>query len=199
MIKLLLGFYDINRGSIKVGNTPLSYINAHAWRDHTGCVMQDGFLFSDTIARNIAVGSDRIDHERLLYAAKMSNLLDFVASLPLGFDTRIGMEGNGISQGQRQRVLIARAIYKNPDYLFFDEATNALDTKNEREISENLETFFKGRTVVVAAHRLTTVRRADNIVVIDQGKVMEQGTHEQLVARKGLYYELVKNQLELGS
>lgn len=199
LIKLLLGFYDINRGSIKVGNTPLSYINAHAWRDHTGCVMQDGFLFSDTIARNIAVGSDRIDHERLLYAAKMSNLLDFVASLPLGFDTRIGMEGNGISQGQRQRVLIARAIYKNPDYLFFDEATNALDTKNEREISENLETFFKGRTVVVAAHRLTTVRRADNIVVIDQGKVMEQGTHEQLVARKGLYYELVKNQLELGS
>jgi ATP-binding cassette subfamily B protein len=199
LIKLLLGFYGVNQGSINVGDIPLSYINAHVWRSHTGCVMQDGFLFSDTIARNIAVGCERIDHERLLYAARMSNLLDFVATLPLGFDTRIGAEGNGISQGQRQRVLIARAIYKNPDYLFFDEATNALDTKNEREISEHLETFFKGRTVVVAAHRLTTVRRADNIVVIDQGKVIEQGTHEQLVDQKGLYYELIKNQLELGN
>lgn len=199
LVKLLLGFYDINKGNIKVGNTPLLHINARTWRDHTGCVMQDGFLFSDTIARNIAVGGDGIDYERLLYAAKMANLLDFVASLPLGFETRIGMEGNGVSQGQRQRILIARAVYKNPDFLFFDEATNALDTKNEREISENLATFFEGRTVVVAAHRLTTVRHADNIVVIDQGKVMEQGTHEQLVARKGLYYELVRNQLELGS
>lgn len=199
LIKLLLGFYDVNQGSIKVGNTPLSYINAHAWRSHTGCVMQDGFLFSDTIARNIAVGCDSIDYDRLLHAAKLSNILDFVTTLPLGFDTYIGMEGNGISQGQRQRVLIARAIYKNPEFLFFDEATNALDTKNEKEISENLETFFKGRTVVVAAHRLTTVRRADNIVVVEQGKVVEQGTHKQLVDKKGLYYELVRNQLELGN
>lgn len=199
LIKLLLGFYDPNKGSIKVGNTPLSYIHPQLWRAHTGCVMQDGFLFSDTIARNIAVGSERIDRDRLLHAAETANILDFIHSLPLGFETRIGMEGSGISQGQRQRMLIARAVYKNPDFIFLDEATNALDTRNEREISEHLKTFYEGRTVVIAAHRLTTVREADNIVVIDQGRVVEQGRHDELVRRKGFYYELVRNQLELGA
>ena len=161
--------------------------------------MQDGFIFSDTIANNIAVGVDTIDKQQLLLAVKTANIQEFIDSLPLGYNTKIGMEGNGISQGQRQRMLIARTVYKNPDFLFFDEATNALDAKNERVIMENLQEFYKGKTVVVVAHRLSTVQNADNIVVLDKGKIAEQGTHKELVKKQGIYYTLVKNQLELGS
>jgi len=161
--------------------------------------MQDGFIFSDTIARNIAVSDEVIDISRLLHAAKVANILEMVESLPLGFNTKIGQEGQGISQGQRQRILIARAVYKNPEFIFFDEATNALDANNEKVIMENLNAFFQGKTVVVVAHRLSTVKNADNIVVLEKGKIVEQGTHKELAALKGVYYELVKNQLELGN
>lgn len=198
LIKLLLGFYDPNKGSIKVGDQLLKNINPHVWRAHTGCVMQDGFIFSDSIAKNIAVGAEVIDKERLLHAVTVANIRDFIDSLPLGYNTKIGMEGNGVSQGQRQRILIARAVYKNPEFIFLDEATNALDANNEREIMEHLHQFYKGRTVVVVAHRLSTVKDADNIVVLDKGRVVEEGTHEVLTARRGVYYRLVKNQLELG-
>lgn len=198
LIKLLLGFYDPNKGSIKVGDQLLKNINPHVWRAHTGCVMQDGFIFSDSIAKNIAVGAEVIDKERLLHAVTVANIRDFIDSLPLGYNTKIGMEGNGVSQGQRQRILIARAVYKNPEFIFLDEATNALDANNEREIMEHLHQFYKGRTVVVVAHRLSTVKDADNIVVLDKGRVVEEGTHEVLTARRGIYYRLVKNQLELG-
>lgn len=199
LIKLLLGFYDPNKGSIKIGDLSLKNINPHVWRAHTGCVMQDGFIFSDTIAKNIAVGAEVIDKERLLHAVTVANIRDFIDSLPLGYNTKIGMEGNGVSQGQRQRILIARAVYKNPEFIFFDEATNALDANNEREIMEHLHLFYKGKTVIVVAHRLSTVRDADNIVVLDKGRVVEEGTHEELTARRGVYYKLVKNQLELGN
>ena len=199
LLKLILGFYEPNRGSVRLGETPVSQINPHLWRQKCGAVMQDGFIFSDTIARNIAVGDERIDRDRLRRAVEVANIRDFIDSLPLGYDTKIGMEGNGISQGQRQRLLIARAVYKNPEYLFFDEATNALDANNEREIMEHLREFYRGRTVVIVAHRLSTVRDADKIVVLDQGRIAEEGTHRELTERKGLYYRLVKNQLELGS
>lgn len=199
LIKLLLGFYDPNKGSIKIGDLSLKNINPHVWRAHTGCVMQDGFIFSDTIAKNIAVGVEVIDKERLLHAVTVANIRDFIDSLPLGYNTKIGMEGNGVSQGQRQRILIARAVYKNPEFIFFDEATNALDANNEREIMEHLHLFYKGKTVIVVAHRLSTVRDADNIVVLDKGRVVEEGTHEALTTRRGVYYKLVKNQLELGN
>lgn len=198
LVKLLLGFYQPNKGEIKVGDAPLSLINPHLWRAKTGSVMQDGFIFSETIAQNIAVGEDRIDIERLRHAVTVANIREFIDSLPLGYNTKIGMEGNGISQGQRQRILIARAVYKNPEYLFFDEATNALDTNNEREIMEHLHRFYKGKTVVVVAHRLSTVRDADKIVVLDKGSIAEEGTHRELIQQGGLYYQLVKNQLELG-
>ena len=199
LIKLLLGFYDPNKGNIKVGELSLKNINPHVWRAHTGCVMQDGFIFSDSIAKNIAIGAEVIDKERLLHAVTVANIRDFIDSLPLGYNTKIGMEGNGVSQGQRQRILIARAVYKNPEFIFLDEATNALDANNEKEIMEHLHQFYKGRTVVVVAHRLSTVRDADNIVVLDKGQVVEEGTHEELTARRGVYYKLVKNQLELGN
>jgi ATP-binding cassette subfamily B protein len=160
--------------------------------------MQDGYVFSDTIARNIAVRDEVVDKKRLLESARIANVQEFVDSLPLGYNTKIGQEGHGLSQGQKQRILIARAAYANPEYLFFDEATNALDANNERAIMENLEEFFKGRTVVVVAHRLSTVKHADQIVVLEKGKIVELGTHKELTALKGSYYNLVKNQLELG-
>lgn len=199
LIKLMLGFYTPNKGGIKVGDTPLENINPHLWRAKTGAVMQDGFIFSESIAQNIAVGEEQIDIERLRHAVTVANIREFIDSLPLGYNTKIGMEGNGISQGQRQRILIARAVYKNPEYLFFDEATNALDANNEKEIMEHLHEFYKGKTVVVVAHRLSTVRDADKIVVLDKGCIAEEGTHRELTEQKGLYYQLVKNQLELGS
>lgn len=198
LIKLLLGFYEPNKGCIKIGETPLSIINPHLWRSKSGLVMQDGFIFSETIAQNIAVGDEHIDIEKLCHAVTVANIRDFIDSLPLGYNTKIGMEGNGISQGQRQRILIARAVYKNPEFIYLDEATNALDANNEKEIMKQLNAFYEGKTVVVVAHRLSTVKDADKIVVLGQGKVVEEGTHEELTAMKGVYYELVKNQLELG-
>lgn len=198
MLKLLLRFYQPQTGDIKVGNTHLQQIGYRFWRGKCGIVMQDGFVFSDTIARNIAVGEEYPDMPKLHHAIKMANISDFIEELPLGLNTKIGAAGNGVSQGQRQRILIARAIYKNPEYIFFDEATNSLDANNERVIMDNLESFFKGKTVVVVAHRLSTVMNADNIIVLDKGIITEQGTHEELSNKKGEYFELVKNQLELG-
>jgi ABC-type bacteriocin/lantibiotic exporters, contain an N-terminal double-glycine peptidase domain len=198
LVKLLLGFYPPNKGTISVGETLLKNINSHLWRQKTGVVMQEGFIFSDTIAGNIAVGEDIVDKEKLLHAVKTANIREHIDSLPLGYNTKIGMEGKGVSQGQKQRLLIARTVYKNPDYLFFDEATNSLDATNERQIMDNLKSFNQNKTVVVVAHRLSTVQHADNIVVLDKGKVVEQGTHKDLTEKRGAYYQLVKNQLELG-
>lgn len=198
LIKLLQGFYQPNSGSIKIGNLNLDSINPHMWRSKTGSVMQESFIFSDSIANNIALNTDSVDTEKLYHAAIMANADDFISELPLGYNTRIGMEGSGVSQGQRQRLLIARAIYKNPEYIFFDEATNSLDATNERIIMDNLHEFYKGKTVVIAAHRLSTVKDADLIVVMKSGHIVEIGTHEELVAKRGDYYTLVKNQLELG-
>lgn len=199
LIKLMLGFYPPTEGSVMVGETPLQRISFKEWRKHCGVVMQEGFIFSDTIANNIAPDADVIDRERLLYAVKMANIKDFIESLPLRYNTRIGSTGQGLSQGQKQRILIARAIYRDPDYLFFDEATNALDTDNEKAIQENLNQSFEDKTVVVVAHRLSTVRNADQIVVLKDGVITERGNHESLISRQGDYYRLVKNQLELNA
>lgn len=199
LIKLILGFYPPNKGSIKIGKIPLYDINPHLWREKLGVVMQEGFIYSDTIANNIATGDDNIDKERLYQASVIANIHEFIESLPLKYNTKIGMEGNGISQGQRQRILIARAVYKNPEFFLLDEATNALDANNERIILENLNNFYKGKTVVIVAHRLSTVQNAHKIVVLDKGRIAEEGTHSELIAQKSLYYKLVKNQLELGS
>lgn len=198
IIKLLLGFYEPVKGKLKVGNYSLTDINPHLWRQNTSAVMQEGFLFSDTIANNIALSEETVDQKKLLYAVETANIKDFIESLPLKYNSKIGMEGSGVSQGQKQRLLIARTIYKNPKFLFFDEATNALDANNERIILDNLKEFYKGRTVVIVAHRLSTVQNADNIIVLDEGKVIEEGTHKELTEKKGAYYTLVKNQLELG-
>ncbi|MEB0263194.1 MULTISPECIES: peptidase domain-containing ABC transporter [unclassified Mucilaginibacter] len=198
LLKLLLGFYDVLPGSIMIGDTPLKNLSYRSWRGNCGVVMQDGFIFSDTIANNIAVGEDQIDKQKLWHAINVANINDLIEGLPLGIDTLIGAEGNGISQGQRQRLLIARAVYKNPSYIFFDEATNALDSRNERVIMDNMLGFFKSRTVVVVAHRLSTVSDADKIVVLDKGIIIEEGTHKELIAMRGEYYKLVKNQLSLG-
>jgi ATP-binding cassette subfamily B protein len=199
LLKLLQQFYNTYTGEIKIAETSLNNIAPHQWRSLYGCVMQDGYIFSDTIENNIAVGDDSPNHEQLINACKVANILHFVNGLPLGFNTIIGAEGNGISQGQKQRLLIARAVYKNPQFVFFDEATNALDANNEKAIMENLQTFFSGRTVVVVAHRLSTVKNADNIVVLHEGTIVEQGTHIELSKKQGYYYDLVKNQLELGN
>ena len=199
LIKLLLGFYEPQEGEIKVDQTPLKEINPHVWRQHTGSVMQDGFIFSDTIANNIILDETALDKKELVKSVEMANIREYIEELPLKYNTKIGMEGSGISQGQRQRLLIARAIYKNPDFLFFDEATNALDANNERIILDNLKGFYRGKTVVIVAHRLSTVQHADNIIVLDKGKIVEEGTHQELTEKKGAYYTLVKNQLELGN
>jgi ATP-binding cassette subfamily B protein len=198
LIKLLLNFYTPTEGTIRIGDINLNHIDPALWRAQCGAVMQDGFLFSDTIARNIALGADTIDQRRLIYAAKVANIHAFIESLPLSYNTRVGPDGIGLSQGQRQRLLIARAVYKNPRYFFFDEATNALDAHNERLVLQNLRQVFENKTVVIVAHRLSTVRHADNIVVLDKGEIAEQGRHEELTSRRGLYYHLIKNQLELG-
>lgn len=199
LLKLLLRFYEPAKGDIRLGDAALRNVGHAMWRSQCGVVMQDGFIFSDTIARNIAVGVDRIDAGRLDHAVRVANLREFIDSLPSGLHTKIGAEGNGISQGQRQRMLIARAVYKDPQYIFFDEATNALDANNEAVIMRNLDEFFTGRTVVIVAHRLSTVCNADQIVVLDKGEITEVGTHAELVARRGDYWQLVKNQLELGT
>ncbi|MDE6792634.1 MAG: peptidase domain-containing ABC transporter [Muribaculaceae bacterium] len=199
LLKLLLGYYPLEEGAVEVAGKPLSDYNMKWWRRHCGVVMQDGVIFSESIARNIAVDDNEIDRERLERAARIACIDDYVMSLPLRYDTKVGKDGRGLSQGQRQRILIARAVYRNPDFIFLDEATNSLDAKNERMIVENLSQFYKGKTVVVVAHRLSTVSNADNIIVLGDGKVVETGTHDELTAKRGAYYNLVRNQLELGS
>ena len=199
LIKLILGYYSVIEGRICIGSTNINDVNKQWWRRQCGVVMQDGVIFSESIARNIAVDDAEIDQVRLLEAAKISRIFDYIMGLPLKFDTKIGRDGIGLSQGQKQRILIARAVYKNPEYIFLDEATNSLDANNERKIVENLDRFYKGKTVVIVAHRLSTVKNADQIVVIDHGKVVETGTHDTLTLKRGAYFQLVKNQLELGN
>jgi ATP-binding cassette, subfamily B, bacterial len=198
LLKLLMKFYKPVKGIIKIGKTDLQAISNKTWRSNCGAVMQDSYIFPDTIANNIAVADDTPDMAKLKQAVHIANITDFIQSLPLGFNTIIGTNGSGISQGQKQRLLIARAAYKNPEFIFFDEATNSLDANNEKIIMQNLESFFKNKTVVVAAHRLSTVKHADQIIVMEKGKIIEKGTHNELIALKGAYFTLVKNQLELG-
>jgi ATP-binding cassette subfamily B protein len=199
LMKLLLKFYEPDKGEVNIGNSQLKNIAQKAWRANIGAVMQEGFIFNDTIANNIAVGVDNINKERLVYAADVANIKEYISGLPLGYNTKIGSEGVGMSTGQKQRLLIARAVYKNPEMLFFDEATSALDANNEKEIMGKLDVFFKNKTVVVIAHRLSTVMNADQIVVLDKGKIIEMGSHSALVEQKGNYFELVRNQLQLGN
>ncbi len=199
LLKMLLGFYQPVNGEILVGDTRLTNLSLKLWREKVGAVMQDGFLFPDTIAHNIAPGAEEIVEERLIKAVEIANIKGFIESLPLGYNTKIGVNGHGLSEGQKQRLLIARVIYKNPDIIIFDEATNSLDANNEKAIVENLAEFFQGKTVIVVAHRLSTVRNADKIVVLDNGRIIESGSHDLLLTKRGAYYNLVKNQLELGS
>tara|TARA_R110000868_G_scaffold319258_1_gene580017 strand:+ start:5695 stop:7890 length:2196 start_codon:yes stop_codon:yes gene_type:complete len=199
LMKLLLRFYEPNIGQLKIGKQDLKNVSQKSWRNACGVVMQEGYIFNDTIANNIAVGEDYVDKKKLSHAVHVANIKAFIEALPLSYNTKIGMEGVGISTGQKQRLLIARAVYKNPSFLFFDEATSALDANNERVIMDNLNVFFENKTVVVIAHRLSTVKNAHQIVVLDQGKIVEIGNHNTLVKKKGDYYNLVKNQLELGN
>ena len=199
LIKLMLGYYPVNCGSIDIAGADINRYSMTWWRRRCGVVMQDGVIFSESIARNIAVSDGDIDEARLEEAARTACIHDYIMSLPLRYNTKIGRDGVGLSQGQKQRILIARAVYRNPDYIFLDEATNSLDARNEREIVSNLSRFYRGRTVVVVAHRLSTVRDADNIIVLDAGRIVESGNHDSLIAARGHYYNLVKNQLELGN
>jgi len=199
LIKLLLGFYNPVKGEISLNGTPLNRFSQSEWRRHCGVVMQEGYIFSDSIGGNISLIDDIPDKEKVDRATVTANIKEFVESLPLGYNTRIGNDGHGLSTGQKQRILIARAVYKEPDFIFFDEATNSLDAKNEKTIMENLVSFFKGKTVVVVAHRLSTVKNADQIVVLEKSEIVEKGTHKELVEMKGAYYNLVKDQLELGN
>lgn len=199
LTKMMLGYYEPLRGKLKIGGVDIEAINKKWWRRQCGVVMQEGVVFSDTIARNIAADDNSIDKDRLLWAAKIACADEFIAKLPLHYNTLVGKGGVGLSQGQKQRILIARAVYRNPDYIFLDEATNALDANNERKIVENLDRFYQGKTVVVVAHRLSTVKNADQIIVLDHGSVVEVGNHKTLTAMRGVYYNLVKNQLELGN
>ena len=199
LIRLMLGYYSVLEGKITIGNTDVNQLDKKWWRRQCGVVMQDGVIFSESIERNIAVDDGEIDEGRLMQAADIACIRDYVMALPLKFNTKIGRDGVGLSQGQKQRILIARAVYKNPDYIFLDEATNSLDANNERHIVENLNTFYQGKTVVIVAHRLSTVKNADQIIVLYHGKVVEVGNHESLTLQHGAYYNLVKNQLELGS
>ena len=199
LIKLMLGYYPVLGGQITISGTDVNTLNKKWWRRQCGVVMQDGVIFSESIARNIAVDDKEIDKQRLQTAAEIACIHNYVMGLPLKYNTKIGRDGVGLSQGQKQRILIARAVYKNPDYIFLDEATNSLDANNERMIVEHLDEFYKGKTVVIVAHRLSTVKNANQIVVLDKGKVVEIGNHETLTAKRGAYYNLVKNQLELGN
>jgi ATP-binding cassette subfamily B protein len=199
LIKLLLGFYNPVKGDILLGGTSLNRYSQSEWRKRCGVVMQEGYIFSDTIADNIGLIDDIRDYEKINRATETANIKEFIESLALGYNTRIGNEGHGLSTGQKQRLLIARAVYKEPDFIFFDEATNALDAKNEKTIMESLGSFFRGKTVVIVAHRLSTVKNADQIVVLEKGEIVEKGTHKELVEMKGAYYNLVKDQLELGT
>ena len=199
LIKLLLGFYNPVKGDVLIGGTALSRFSQREWRRCCGVVMQEGFIFSDTIAGNIGLTDEMPDKQKIDRATETASIKEFVENLPLGYNTRIGNDGHGLSTGQKQRILIARAVYKEPDFIFLDEATNSLDARNEKAIMENLSAFFKGRTVVVVAHRLSTVKNADKIVVLEKGRLVEEGTHRELVETKGAYYNLVKEQLELGS
>lgn len=192
-----MGFYQCKKGKISIGGSSLDSIYQKIWRAHCGVVMQEGFIFSDTIANNIAESDDTVNYSKVISSASTANIFDFIQNLPLGLNTVIGAKGNGLSQGQKQRLLIARAVYKNPEFLFFDEATNSLDTNNEKIIMQNLDNFFDGKTAIVVAHRLSTVKNADQIIVLEKGKMIEVGTHKQLVEKKGAYYDLVSNQLEL--
>lgn len=197
LLKMILGFYQPDKGKVILGNSTLDNYDLREWRKRCGTVMQDGFIFSDTIARNIAPGEERIDEDRMQAAAETANIKDFIEELPLGYNTKIGAEGHGLSMGQKQRILIARAVYKNPEFIFMDEATNSLDANNEHQIMEKLSRFMRGRTAIIIAHRLSTVRNADNIVVMQDGRIYEQGSHEELTERRGVYYTLVKNQLNV--
>ena len=199
LLKMILGFYQPVTGEILIGDTHLQNLSLRIWRGKVGAVMQDGYLFADTIAGNIAPGSETIDEVRLINAVEIASIKGFIESLPLGYNTKIGANGHGLSEGQKQRLLIARVVYKNPDIIILDEATNSLDANNEKVIAENLSDFYTGKTVVVVAHRLSTVRDADKIVVLESGRIAETGAHEMLIAKKGVYFNLVKNQLELGS
>ncbi len=198
LVKLMLGFYKPAKGEIRLNDINLENYSPGHWRKRCGVVMQEGFIFSDSIANNVGIIDEIPDPFKIEQAVSTANIKDFIDGLPLGYETKIGSDGHGLSTGQKQRILIARAVYKNPDYLFFDEATNALDAKNERVIMENLDRFFTGRTVVVVAHRLSTVKKADQIVVLENGEIIERGTHPALVEKQGAYYRLVKDQLELG-
>lgn len=199
LLKMLLGFYQPVTGEILIGDTRLSNLSLKLWRGKVGAVMQDGFLFPESIAANIAPGSDDIDEAKLIKAAEIANIKGFIESLPLGYNTKTGVNGHGLSEGQKQRLLIARVVYKDPEVIIFDEATNSLDANNEKVIVENLVGFFKGKTVIIVAHRLSTVRNADKIIVLDSGRIVETGTHQTLIDARRAYYNLVKNQLELGN